>query len=281
MRLGFQAVSGLAHRHIVSVIQREAEARGLEKPAILDAGCGDGGLLGLIADTLPGARAGFDSADYGLQPSEKVGSLAGDDAEIRTTSPDGSWPFADSEFDVVVSNQVCEHVVDLVTFCAENARVLRPGGFGVHAFPLRHMLLEPHMRLPLVHRVRDHRFRAWLIARLSKVGLGIYRSQARSASVSLEDFARSHADYSRTFTTYRTWRQVCSEFHRHGFRVSYGYTSTLAQRGLWRVAGRERSGRVLPPVVEAALFPLVRSVVSCTLVVEKAQDYRFTWKTKP
>ncbi len=265
---------------MVGLVQREAEARGLEKPAILDAGCGDGALLALIAETVPSVLSGFDSADYGLQPSEKVGFLV-DDADIRTTRPDGSWPFADSEFDIVVSNQVCEHVVDMVTFCAETARVLRPGGFGVHAFPLRHMLLEPHMRLPLVHRVRDHRLRSWLIARFSKLGLGIYRSQAPSAGISLEDFARSHADYSRTFTTYRTWRQVCDEFHRHGFRVSYGHTSTLAQRGLWHLAGRERSGRVLPPVVEAALFPLVRSVVSCTLVVEKAQDYRFTWKTNP
>jgi hypothetical protein len=28
------------------------------------------------------------------------------------------------------------------------------------------------------------------------------------------------------------------------------------------------------------LFPVVRLVVSCTVVVEKAQDYRFTWKTR-
>ena len=274
-------MSGLAHRHITSVIRRECDERGIDKPAILDAGCGDGRLLALIGDTLPSVRSGFDSADYGLQTSDVVGSLAGDDAEIRTTNPDGSWPFADGEFDVVVSNQVCEHVADLETFCAENARVLKPGGFGVHAFPLRHMLVEPHMLLPLVHRVRDHTLRAWLIAGFSRLGLGIYRTQARPAGVSLEEFATVHADYSRTFTTYRTWRQVCDVFHRHGLRVSYRHTSTLAQRGLSRMAGRERPGRLLPPLVEAGLFPLVRLGVSCTLVVEKAQDYTFTWRTRP
>lgn len=273
-------MSGLAHRHIVGVIQRECAARGVVKPAILDAGCGDGRLLALIADTLPSDRSGFDSADYGLQSSEVVGSLAGGDAEIRTTNPDGSWPFEDGRFDVVVSNQVCEHVADFETFCAENARVLKQGGFGVHAFPLRHMFVEPHMLLPLVHRVRDHSLRAWLIASFSRLGLGIYRSQAREAGVSIEEFARTHADYSRTFTTYRTWRQVCDEFHRNGFRVTYRHTSTLAQRGVWRMVGSERPGRVLPPLVEAALFPMVRLVVSCTIVVEKAQDYRFTWKTR-
>jgi SAM-dependent methyltransferase len=273
-------MTGLAHRHIVGVIQRECAARGLDKPSILDAGCGDGRLLALIAETLPSERSGFDSADYGLQASEVVGALAGDDADIRTTNADGSWPFTDGEFDVVVSNQVCEHVADFETFCSENARVLKPGGFGVHAFPLRHMLIEPHMLLPIVHRVRDHSLRAWLIASFSRLGLGIYRSQARDAGVGIDEFATAHADYSRTFTTYRTWRQVCDEFHRHGFRVSYRHTSTLAQRGLWRVAGREGPGRMLPPLVEAMLFPVVRLVVSCTVVVEKAQDYRFTWKTR-
>jgi SAM-dependent methyltransferase len=264
-------VTGLGHRHIASVIRREVAAHGLDKPSILDAGCGDGALLALIADTLPSVCSGFDSEEYGLQSGERIGSLAGDTADIRATNPDGSWPFGDGEFDIVVSNQVGEHVVDLETFCAENARVLRPGGIGVHAFPLKHILLEPHMRMPLVHRVRDHELRSWLIAHFSR--FGSYRTYAPEG-VGVREYSRSLADYCRTFTTYRTWRQVCDEFHRHGFRVSYGHSSTLAQRGLWRLVGRERPGVVLHPLAEAVLFPFVRSFVSCTLVVQKAQDFR-------
>ena len=41
------------------------------------------------------------------------------------------------------------------------------------------------MRLPLVHRVRDHDLRASLIAWFSKRGLGIYRSQGPAAGVTL------------------------------------------------------------------------------------------------
>ena len=271
-------MGGLAHRNLVSVVERELAGRDLPSPSILDAGCGDGALLALIGATLPGRRFGFDSPDYLLKSSDSIGSRAGGGADIRATEPDGAWPFGDEELDVVVSNQVGEHVVDFETFCSEHARVLKPGGFGVHAFPLRHMLVEPHMHLPLVHKVRDHSLRAWLIAGLSRLGLGIYRSQALPEGVGIEEFARSHADYSRTFTTYRTWREVADAFHRHGFRVSYRHTSTLAQRGLWRMAGRERPGRPLPPPLEAALFPALRMVVSCTIVVEKRQDYRFTWR---
>jgi SAM-dependent methyltransferase len=249
----------------------------MRKPAILDAGCGDGGLLALVADTIPSTCSGFDSADYGLRLSESIGSLARDFCEIRPTNPDGSWPFDDEEFDVVMSNQVLEHVDDLRKFCAENARVLKPGGFAVHVFPLRHIVIEPHMRLPMIHRVRDHDLRTWLIARFSRIGLGIYRGQAPAAGVKLDDFARAHADYARTFTTYRTWRHVCDEYHRHGFRVSYRHTSSLVQRGLWRLLGREQKGRLLPPPLEAALFPMIRSCFSCTLVVQKDQEYRFMW----
>jgi SAM-dependent methyltransferase len=272
-------MSGLNHRHVVGIIEREMTKRGLDKPTILDAGCGDGGLLAHIAATVRSELSGFDSADYGLQASVKIGSQAVDKAEIRTTNPDGSWPFDNDQFDIVVSNQVLEHVVNLDTFCIENARVLKAGGFGLHVFPLRHILLEPHMRLPLVHRVRDHDVRAWLIARLSKLGLGIYRSQALGAGVSLGTFARAHADYARTFTTYRTWRQVCDEFHRRGFRVSYRYTSVLAQRGASRLVGKEMPGRLYPTPLEAAVFPLVRAVISCTLLVEKNQEYQYTWKS--
>jgi ubiquinone/menaquinone biosynthesis C-methylase UbiE len=274
-------MSGLNHRHVVSIVRQEAAIRGFDNPAVLDAGCGDGALLALLSETIPSRRSGFDSAEYGLQSTERIGSQAGEDCEIRQTNADRSWPFNDEEFDIVVSNQVLEHVDDLKIFCAENARVLKSGGFGVHVFPLRHMVIEPHMRLPLVHRVRDHDLRASIIAWFSKMGLGIYRSQAPATGVSLEGFANAHADYARTFTTYRTWRQVCEEYHRHGFRVSYRHTSSLVQRGLWRLLGHERAGRTLPPLVEASLFPVIRSLVSCTLVVQKNQDYRFTWKMDP
>ena len=169
---------------------------------------------------------------------------------IRTTNPDGSWPFGDAEFDIVVSNQVCEHVVDLETFCSENARVLKPGGFGVHAFPLRHMLVEPHMHLPFVHRVRDHALRAWLIARFSALSIGIYRygTTGRREPGGVRPVA---CRLFRTFTTYRTWNEVCDTFHRHTLRVSYRHTSTLIQRGLWRLAG----GSARPTAAPAAQGP--------------------------
>jgi SAM-dependent methyltransferase len=62
-------------------------------------------------------------------------------------------PFADSAFDVVISNHVIEHVGDEAAqrrHLDEIARVLCAGGVGYLAVPNRWMLIEPHYRLPFL-----------------------------------------------------------------------------------------------------------------------------------
>mgnify|MGYP000271127189 FL=1 len=50
------------------------------------------------------------------------------------------YPFPDSEFDLIVSNHVVEHVPDVMAFIAELHRITRPGG--------RIRLLTPHYTNP-------------------------------------------------------------------------------------------------------------------------------------
>jgi SAM-dependent methyltransferase len=59
-------------------------------------------------------------------------------------------PFADANFDVVVSNHVIEHVGDAkaqVQHLSEIRRVMKHDGVGYLAVPNRWMLTEPHYRL--------------------------------------------------------------------------------------------------------------------------------------
>jgi SAM-dependent methyltransferase len=59
-------------------------------------------------------------------------------------------PFADAEFDVVLTNHVIEHVGDAsaqADHLAEIRRVMKPDGIGYLAVPNRWMLTEPHYRL--------------------------------------------------------------------------------------------------------------------------------------
>lgn len=71
-------------------------------------------------------------------------------------------PFEDGEFDVVISNQVLEHVWDQERHIEEIARVLKPNGVAYLSTPNRFCLMEPHYRLPLL---------AWFGDRFAKLYL--------------------------------------------------------------------------------------------------------------
>lgn len=260
-------VAALTHRHLLAVLADEVSMRNLERPTILDAGCGRGVLTDHLTKAFQDSRVcGFDSHSYG-QIEVNIGEGA-PGAECREVLPDGRWPFTDESVDIVVSNQVIEHVMNIEQFCSENFRVLRPGGFGLHVFPTQHSLVEFHMRLPLVHHIRSHDVRAKTIQSLAP--LGPDRSLRRWEN------AIAHADYTRLITRYRTWREICDEYHRHGFRVSYRHSLRLLERAMSRALGREVPGGRHPPFVEALAFPLVRATLPITVIVEKEQTY--TWK---
>ena len=119
-------------------------------PAFLDVGCGAGGMMRRIAQGFSEVgRAvdlyGFDvtgteSSHYIDFPIATVSMLEAECPGIgwaeRVTAV-ASWrPVAvrDGYIDVVVSNQVLEHVADLDQYLTELARVLTPGGISVAAF---------------------------------------------------------------------------------------------------------------------------------------------------
>lgn len=64
--------------------------------------------------------------------------------------PDVHLPFADASFDVVISNQVIEHIPPQETHIREIHRVLRPKGTVYLATPAKFALIEPHFRLPFL-----------------------------------------------------------------------------------------------------------------------------------
>ena len=58
-------------------------------------------------------------------------------------------PFKDESFDLVISDQVLEHVMDQVGLLRELHRIMRPDGCAIHVFPARYSLIEPHIYVPL------------------------------------------------------------------------------------------------------------------------------------
>jgi SAM-dependent methyltransferase len=115
----FEAAAALNIENIERALSEVAPAR-----TLLDLGCDDGEL------TLRFAKAvGADNV-IGVEVVEERAALARERG-IDVGSLNGALSFADESVDVVVSNQVIEHLADTDAFVAEIRRVLHPQGRAV------------------------------------------------------------------------------------------------------------------------------------------------------
>jgi SAM-dependent methyltransferase len=125
--------------------------------SILDIGCGTGGLLRAI-----GEQVDRNSRLVGMDPH------AASIATAQAQHPAGEYlhqkfeqqlPFGDGEFDVVLSVDVLECVIDKTAFLREMARVLKPHGTILCAHwdwdTQVYASEQPHRLRPLVHAFAD------------------------------------------------------------------------------------------------------------------------------
>jgi SAM-dependent methyltransferase len=121
------------------------ELRGLlPARALLDAGCGDGRYLAALPGlgAVPSRVVGVDIADSILDTARRATAEVGLESELTRANLE-RLPFGDAEFDLAISIQVVEHLLDPATGMRELARVLQPGGT---------LLLSTDNRLNLVTR---------------------------------------------------------------------------------------------------------------------------------
>src|SRR4051812_24028431 len=115
------------YRALHAHVRRELAAglREATAPRVLDAGCGTGGLLAHLRRHRPDWRlTGLDLIPLACELSR---SRCGPDVEIVQGSVT-ALPFADAQFDAVVSNDVISQIDDPQAALAEFRRVVRPGG---------------------------------------------------------------------------------------------------------------------------------------------------------
>jgi SAM-dependent methyltransferase len=94
-------------------------------PAVLDAGCGTGGMILRLRALEPAWR--WSGIDFMPLACELARRRCGPDVEVRVASVT-ALPFADASFDAVVSADVICQVDNPAVAVAEFFRVLRPGG---------------------------------------------------------------------------------------------------------------------------------------------------------
>jgi SAM-dependent methyltransferase len=142
------------HLHaILAELDAIAQQRARSDIAILDHGCGPGSTLIWLA------ALGYTNV-HGVDVG---GKLAAQNRLARvcwgkTTDPflvydGGKLPFDDQQFDLIISQQVLEHVPEaqLDSYYSEEGRVLKPGGLALHQVPHRLIPYDSHTRTWMLH----------------------------------------------------------------------------------------------------------------------------------
>jgi SAM-dependent methyltransferase len=172
---------------------------------ILDLGCGAGRLV------KAGRAKGYDFYGCGMQLEDAFDPA---DAELRRagiireiTENPYRLPFDDGTFDVIISDQVFEHVMDYPSTLSETQRVLKPGGCFLHSFPPRSMPIEPHVWVPLGTMVRTK----WWLKSWALLGI---RNQFQRR-LSAEETANFNLQYLTTRTNYLPKRELVRQFSEY------------------------------------------------------------------
>jgi SAM-dependent methyltransferase len=214
---------------------------------MLDFGCGAGRLVA------EGRAAGLDlsGADvfYAGSNARAEAAAAGLLGGVVREIVRGRLPFADAVFDLVVNNQVLEHVENLDSVLAEIHRVLRPGGQVLSLFPARDVWREGHIGIPFAHWFRPgSRARLLYTWALRGLGCGTWKEQAPTC----RQWAEEKLRWIDRFTRYRTRGEIFRTFDRY-------FDSDLCEPDYIRFRLRDRPGRAelarlldLPLVPEAA-----------------------------
>lgn len=215
---------------------------------VLDYGCGSGGLVRAARER--GVDIFGTDVFYGgstTRAEAEASGLLGD--RIREMA-DGHIPFRDATFDLVVNNQVMEHVEDLDATLAEIHRVLKPGGAVLSVFPSKDVWREGHIGIPFSHWFRPKsrtRF-LWTWA-LRSAGLGTWKDQAPTP----RQWAIDKLDWIDRWTRYRSRREIFRAYDRL-------FTSELRERDYIRYRLLDHSTPLRQRLAGTADWPLLSSM---------------------
>jgi SAM-dependent methyltransferase len=171
---------------------------------LLDFGCGAGELVAAAR------QAGLDmlGADVFYGGSQtRPEACAAPVYEIQS----GRLPFPGACFDLIVNNQVLEHVEDLDAVLDELRRVLKPGGSMLSIFPSRDVFREGHTGIPFAHWFpRRSRLRYGYALALRSLGAGYWKNQARTR----RQWAADKMAWLDAWTHYRSRPEIFRAFDR-------------------------------------------------------------------
>lgn len=145
-------------RRILAILEYLAPIT--EQDVILDAGCGEGFYVMLLAELTPARIVGIDANPQLIHQARK---WLGENPRVELRVGDvASVPFPDQTFTKTICSEVLEHLPDPVAALHELRRVLRPGGTLAVTVPNHHypLFFDPlnwvRERLGLGHFSKDN-----------------------------------------------------------------------------------------------------------------------------
>jgi SAM-dependent methyltransferase len=213
---------------------------------ILDYGCGDGSVVeaGLAKGLDIWGAETFYAGGHGTREAVVAKGLLG--SRIREIEQSGRIPFEDLAFDMIVNNQVFEHVIDMRAVLTELRRVLKPSGTLLSLFPSREVWREGHCGVPFAHRFAPNsRFGGMYVLAMRFLGLG-YFHEGKPRRKWANDFRQWLAEY----TVYRSEAEIhrlfAEAFEFEHIESDY-VAFRLRHRGMTRIA---KIARRLRPLAE-------------------------------
>lgn len=181
---------------------------------ILDVGCGRGDVVFWLLEQ------GWDA--WGIDIDSRYIDIGRDYLQSIGRDPDrlrafngGSYPLCSGWFNVVISDQVFEHVANLDGLATEVSRVSQCGTVGMHIFPARRRPIEVHMHTPFVHWLPKGITRRRALTALLFAHVSAPYFTDRTVTERVEIFAR----FSDEETFYRSLREIQEAMLRHGIKA--------------------------------------------------------------
>jgi SAM-dependent methyltransferase len=179
---------------------------------------------------------------------------------------DGRLDYATASFDLVLSNQVLEHVADLNAALQEIHRVLKPDGAVLSIFPARDVYREGHIGIPFSHWFPGHsRLRFYYVWGLRRLGLGTWQQEAPTC----RQWALDKLQWIDAYTHYRSRREILDAFGRL-FVSELRESDYIRYRLLDRPGRRALAALADVPVVAAAARAVFRKLAFLVIVSRKA-----------
>jgi ubiquinone/menaquinone biosynthesis C-methylase UbiE len=173
--------------------------------AILDFGCGNGSLVKNLLDSGFNAKG----CDLKFKPGMDVDLLIKCNLINNINIDPYRLPYSDNTFDIIVTNQVMEHVQNYEETIVEMRRILKSDGVCLHMFPSRLRPIESHVYVPFASIMRSYPYLLmWAMLGLRKTN---------QTGMNAKDIARANQTYLNTCTNYLSGRQILNYFQKSGF----------------------------------------------------------------